>query len=343
MSAAPDPAGESPATSALPGSLRASTPAEPGFTPSIAPASLDAAGLRHLQQRSNARGLQRLAAHLAVLGAALALHALSLQRPSAWPLHVVTATAYGFTLVTLFAAMHEAVHRTAFRSQWLNDTVAWFAGLLSFYNSTFYRPYHGWHHRFTQLPGKDPELEDLKPTNFGSYLLELSGALWWVGKLQTYWTLCRGDYSAYPFLTERSGPLVVRSVRLQMLTYLAAIAGSFWLGRALFVDYWLLPVAFAQPLLRAILLAEHTGCTQDGNSLSNTRTTHTVFLVRLLMWEMPYHAEHHRYPALPFFSLAAAHTAIGPELKHVARAGYLGFHVELCKQFGSGKTTEPSA
>jgi fatty acid desaturase len=41
--------------------------------------------------------------------------------------------------VTMFAAMHEAVHRTAFRSLWLNNSVGWLAGLLSFYNSTFYR------------------------------------------------------------------------------------------------------------------------------------------------------------------------------------------------------------
>ena len=65
----------------------------------------------------------------------------------------------------MFAAMHESVHRTAFKSRWLNNAVGWFAGLLSFYNSTFYRHYHGWHHRFTQLPGKDPELDDRKPTS----------------------------------------------------------------------------------------------------------------------------------------------------------------------------------
>jgi fatty acid desaturase len=118
-------------------------------------------------------------------------------------------------------------------------------------------------------------------------------------------------------------------VRLQLLTYAAAIVVSVAVGRPLFVTYWLLPVALGQPLLRAILLAEHAACSLDDDPLSNTRTTHTVWPVRFLMWEMPYHAEHHRYPALPFFVLAAAHQRLGPHLVHVARRGYLGMHVDF--------------
>ena len=55
-------------------------------------------------------------------------------------------------------------------------------GLLSFYNSTFYRHYHGWHHRFTQIPGQDPELEDRKPTSLLTYVVEMSGVPWWIGQ-----------------------------------------------------------------------------------------------------------------------------------------------------------------
>jgi hypothetical protein len=38
-----------------------------------------------------------------------------------------------------------------------------------------------------------------------------------------------------------------------------------------------------QPILRFILLAEHTGCTLDDNSLTNTRTTLTLAPLRFLM------------------------------------------------------------
>jgi fatty acid desaturase len=295
----------------------------------IGPSSIPRDELRQLQQRSDGKGLLRLAGHLAAIAGTGWLYAACLQRSAHWTLVAAAATAYGFTLVTMFAAMHECVHRTAFRNQGLNDSIGWFAGLLSFYNSTFYRHYHGWHHRFTQLPGKDPELDDPKPTSLPSYLVEMSGVPWWIGKVRTHLRLARGQFRDYPYLTEKTGPPVVRSVRLQLLAYAVAIAASVASGQALFLTWWLLPVAAAQPLLRAILLAEHGGCSEDDNPFTNTRTTHTIFAVRYLMWQMPYHAEHHRHPALPFFSLAPAHQVLGPHFAHVARRGYLGVHREL--------------
>ena len=293
--------------------------------------------LLELQRRSDARGLVRLAGHLVAIAGTGALFGLALASSLHVGLTLLAATALGFTLVTMFAAMHECVHRTAFKSRKLNDAVGWFAGLLSFYNSTFYRPYHGWHHRFTQIAGKDPELEDKKPTSFVSYLVELSGVTWWVGKLRTHFTLAFGDARSYRFLNETTAPQVVRSVRLQLCVYAAGIGASVALGSPYFVTYWLLPVALGQPLLRAILLAEHTGCSEDDNPLSNTRTTYTFWPVRFLMWEMPYHAEHHRYPALPFFALARAHRHMEPVLRHVARHGYLGMHANFVR--GLGKST----
>jgi fatty acid desaturase len=159
----------------------------------------------------------------------------------------------------------------------------------------------------------------------------MSGVPWWIGKLRTHFTIASGEVGSYGFLNQKTGPEVVRSVRLQLLVYAIAIALSVALRRPFFVIYWLLPVAAAQPFLRAILLAEHTGCSEDDNAFSNTRTTHTVWPIRFLMWDMPFHAEHHRYPALPFFALAPVHRSLQPHLVHVARRGYLGLHLDFLK------------
>ena len=299
--------------------------------------------LERLQMRSDARGLLRLAGHLAAIALSGFVYTLAMNRRAPWLLQGLAALALGFTLGTMFATMHEAVHRTAFKSRRLNDGVAWFAGLLSFYSSTFYRPYHGWHHRFTQLPGKDPELEDRKPTNLLGWFVEMSAVPWWRGKLRTYFKLVLGHTSTYGFLNEKTRPLVVRSVRLQMATYVSAIGLSVLAGHPYFFTYWLLPVAIAQPLLRAILLAEHGGCSEDKDMLSNTRTTYTLAPVRFLMWQMPYHAEHHRYPALPFFSLERAHVSLGPHLSNVARRGYTGFHITLLKDLSRKPLAQKTA
>ena len=37
--------------------------------------------------------------------------------------------------------------------------------------------------------------------------------------------------------------------------------------------------------------------------LENSRTTYTNALVRFLAWNMPFHAEHHAWPSIPFHAL----------------------------------------
>ncbi len=285
--------------------------------------------LEVLNSRSNWQGGRQLAGHLAIMGISSYLWATNLDR---WLLAFPALVVYGFSLASMFAPMHEGSHRTAFANHSLNDGLAWFAGLLSFYNSTFYRRYHKWHHRYTQIPDKDPELGDRKPTNIREYLLELSGLPWWRGKLQTHLKIAAGQVQDYPYISEDARTEVIRSVRLQLLVYLAAIAVSIAFGQPWFWLYWLLPLIIGQPILRAILLAEHTDCTQDDNPLTNTRTTLTIFPIQFLMWNMSFHAEHHLYPSIPFHALPAAHAVLCPHFAHV-ESGYVSVNRNLIAKF----------
>lgn len=144
--------------------------ASESFNPSSAIAKpnqlLSAQALSALNARSDVKGWLQLAGHLAVLG--ISGYVWATQGDIFAPkvrlfIALPALIIYGFSLAAMFAPMHECCHRTAFASNRLNDGVAWFAGLLSFYNSTFYRRYHKWHHRYTQIPEKDPELSDRKP------------------------------------------------------------------------------------------------------------------------------------------------------------------------------------
>jgi fatty acid desaturase len=92
--------------------------------------------------------------------------------------------------------------------------------------------------------------------------------------------------------------------------------------------YWIGPLLLAQPILRAILVTEHTGCSLDSNPLTNTRTTLVSWPVRLVHWNMPYHAEHHLYPAIPFHALPAAHQLLRERFRHVVR-GYVAGNREI--------------
>ncbi|MBL8710064.1 MAG: fatty acid desaturase, partial [Rhodospirillaceae bacterium] len=91
--------------------------------------------------------------------------------------------------------------------------------------------------------------------------------------------------------------------------------------------YWLLPVLLGQPFLRLYLLAEHWGCPLSPadapiDMLARSRTTYTSGFVRFLAWNMPYHAEHHAYPALPFHALPRANQRLAGALGTTA-PGYL--------------------
>lgn len=72
-----------------------------------------------------------------------------------WFIAIPTLIIYGFSLALMFAPLHENSHRTAFANNRIGDAVSRLAGLLSFYNSTFYRQYHKWQHRYAQTD-RDP-------------------------------------------------------------------------------------------------------------------------------------------------------------------------------------------
>ena len=108
-----------------------------------------------------------------------------------------------------------------------------------------------------------------------------------------------------------------------MLALYAAAAASLFLT-PLLLWVWLLPVLLGQPVLRLYLLAEHGRCPFVADMLQNTRTTFTNRLVRFLAWNMPFHAEHHAFPAVPFHRLPALHAELAPHLKSVS-PGYRAF------------------
>ena len=289
---------------------------------------LKAQELKDLNTRSNLNGLIQLGLHLGIIGTSGYFWLTT----SSWFSKIPALIVYGFSLAAMFAVVHECCHRTAFANNRLNDLVAWWAGVLSGYNSTFYRRYHKWHHRYTQIEGKDPELEDAKPSNIREYILEISGYNWWVGKIKTHYKVATGKLDRMPYIAENVRDEVIKSDRMQLAVYVSAIAISLVFQQPWFITFWLLPLAVGQPILRLILLAEHTGCSNDNNPLSNTRTTLTWFPIKLMMWNMPFHAEHHLYPSIPFHALPKAHQELKEHFAFVDR-GYLKVNRNIVTSF----------
>jgi fatty acid desaturase len=285
--------------------------------------------LRALQGRSNARGVARLAIHIALLLAAGWLVAVS----SGWTV-VFAVFLLGLVQVALFAPAHETMHQTAFASRRANAIVGWLTSCPSLLNWHFYTAYHLAHHRHTQVPGLDPEMAMTPPASVGGYVLRVLGVPFWTLRFRVAADCWRGDLSAYPYVSAGAAPNIIRSGRAMTALMVGfSLASMLAFGWATPLLYWIGPQLLGQPPLRAYLLAEHTGCSQDRNGLTNTRTTLTSAPVRLLMWDMPYHAEHHLFPSIPFHRLADAHRLIRENLGFV-QPGYVRWNFGYVRSLG---------
>jgi fatty acid desaturase len=273
--------------------------------------------LQRLMTRSDGPALGRAIWHFGALALTGAL--LWRLRGSLWAWPVLLA--HACALVFVFCAFHETAHRTAFRTRWLNSLVGHLAGFLTFWPYRNYRVYHWEHHRHTQDPSRDPELYFPKPTSPAAYLLVLTGIPNAIRRVGDILRLGAGIADRPWMAPPERGPLVIEA-RLYLVGYGLVAAASAMAGTPVALLVWIGPWIIGQAFLRPYLLAEHTGCGVSRDCLENTRTTLSVALVRFFAWNMPYHAEHHAYPAIPFHSLPRLHALVGRRLEHV-EPGYV--------------------
>jgi fatty acid desaturase len=283
--------------------------------------------IRPLEKRSDRRGLIQFGAHCAVL--LLTGGTIYLTRGSFWVIGAMIV--HGIALIFLFAAEHECIHRTAFRRRWLNDAVAWLAGLLILLPPAYFRYFHFAHHRHTQDLERDPELATPKPKSLSEWLLQVSGWPYWRAEAALLISHALGRVSA-PFVPVRGRAELVTEARIFLAIYAAAIMSSVWTASDFLLVYWIIPALIGQPFLRLYLMAEHTGCALSSDMLSNSRTTRSNAAIRFIAWKMPYHAEHHAFPSLPFHALPAAHRLLQADLKVVAH-GYFDVQREIIRGF----------
>ncbi len=266
-------------------------------------------------ERLDGPGLRHLAGHLGAILAVGALIAIGI--PGWWLLLPLQ----GVLITFLFTLEHEATHRTPFRAVWLNDWVGWLCGVLLVLPFAWFRAFHMAHHRWTNLPGKDPELAGQKPATRAAWAWHVSGLPYWWSEVRLLAALVAGRVSD-GFVAVGAQRRVVAEARGMGVVYLMAAASLVWSDVLVWV--WVVPVLLGQPFLRLYLLAEHGDCPEVVNMFENTRTTFTTRMARWLAWNMPYHVEHHVWPTVPFHRLPEVHGLMKDELK-VTAEGYAAF------------------
>ncbi len=280
--------------------------------------SLSAEQRQVLLAKSDAKGLVHLAMHWGLIGLTGTLIAAKIPF---WPLLLPLQ---GILIIGNFTLLHECTHKTPFQALWLNETVGRIAGFLVGLPFLWFRYFHFAHHKYTNDPALDPELLGApKPRNLTEYLWHITGLpVWWSqGKVLAQLALGTKRDSFLPKSVENK---VRMETIFTVILYGVTMFYSLMFSDILLIT-WILPVFLGQPFLRLFLLAEHGRCPEVANMLENSRTTKTSFLVRFVTWNMPYHAEHHTYPNVPFHRLPELHGLLLRYLK-TTENGYLRFH-----------------
>lgn len=126
--------------------------------------------LAALNETEDAAGLWHLAGHMAVI------FGFGLWIAQGWMLWQLALVGQGIAICFLFTLEHEATHKTPFRSALLNEWVGRIAGFLIVQPFEWFRYFHLAHHRYTNMPGKDPELvSGAKPETRLAYVVHVSG------------------------------------------------------------------------------------------------------------------------------------------------------------------------
>lgn len=278
-----------------------------------------------LQARRNWPALLRLALNLCLI--ALCTWVIATGQPF-WGVALVVQAVL---LTFLFTLEHECTHKTPFATPVLNEWVGIACGYVLVLPFERFRAFHLAHHRHTGNAEEDPELAHPKPDTPARFLWHVSGAPYWGGQIKTLLQSATGRDKA-AFLSTRTRPRVTREAQEMIGTY-AAIALFTWLFSPVLLWVWVLPVLIGQPLLRLYLLAEHGQCPMVPNLLVNTRTVFSNPAMRFLTWNMPYHAEHHMLPNVPFHHLPKAHGLLKSHLGCTEKT-YVGFTSKYLKNMG---------
>lgn len=254
-----------------------------------------------------------------------------------WWIFTAALLLFALMCCSTFACLHETAHNTAFRSKSYNQLAARLAGIAHLYPATAFRELHFTHHRYTHVPGKDPEIS-LGNRPLPAIIQRIPVYLGWITGapllLFKIFMMVAGALGMPEFLRKNFFPFVRPEVRIPLAiesAYILLIYGILtWLAIYVHPGFWGIFIGqiVGHCMLSTYLVPEHNGLPHEGDIFNRTRSMRTNAFVRWLMWNMPYHAEHHAYPGIPYYSLPQVHELLKEDIIN-KNDGYPDFHYKV--------------
>ncbi len=281
--------------------------------------------IRELTRSSDLAGLWALIANWGIIAGSFALVAW---RPGVLTV-VVALVLLGGRQLGLSILMHDASHRSLFRTRWLNDFAGeWLAAAPTWSHLHAYRKHHLAHHAHAGTE-RDPDFGLVagfpvpRRSLWRKFARDLSG----LTGLKRVYALLAMDFGFLTYTAstnaeridtrERSwlelyqtgarnfGPVLVTNILLyKSLEEL----GHGWLY-LLWVGAYLTTFSL---FIRIRSMAEHAMTERSDDDFRNTRTTHANWLARLTVapLNVNYHLEHHLLMTVPYHRLPRMHALL---------------------------------
>ena len=266
--------------------------------------------LKQLMKRDDRKALLDYGLWLSLLSVAGILAYLSWGSWLATPAFLVYGVLYGSGATS---RLHECLHRTPFKSLWLNEFFVHLTGFMALRNCHLWRWSHTRHHSETVVVGRDPEIAYPRPPDLLGMALNLLNLKAGTAEL---WKTCRqalGGLSAAEkdFVPEAERAKLIRLSRIHLLIFSCVVAWSVAAGSWLPLMFVGLPTFYGAWLQFVLSITQHAGLAEDmPDHRLNSRTVLLNPVFRFLYSNMNYHVEHHMYPMVPFHALPALHEEI---------------------------------
>jgi|TARA_B110000438_G_scaffold93570_1_gene93049 fatty acid desaturase len=284
------------------------------FTPKI-----DRKKIKELSKRSNLPGLIHFLVYFASL---IFLGYLSYISWGTWFFLIfffIYSTIYTFAI----ANTHETVHRTAFKTRWINEVFCYISFFQLHSEPLSFRWSHTFHHSKTlQTEGEyDHEIEVTRPTDLIRFFLKFIPLtdLFYIhqSSFVNITKLAFGIMSASNKITapKDQQKKITRNARFLLLIWFLIIFVSFYFNTLWLVIFYFLPPFVGRPIHFAVNVTQHLAAKVD--TKDHRLSTHTVILNPILSfyyWHMEYHIEHHMFPMVPSYNLKKLRKEIESEL-----------------------------
>ena len=226
------------------------------------------------------------------------------------PAFFVYGTLYGSSSDSRW---HECGHRTAFRTNWMNEALYYVASFMVFREAVSWRWSHIRHHSDTIIVGRDPEIAAPRPIRIRHAVRECVGLGSNLGEARKIFKNFFGGFTVaeLDYLPKEERPKAIVTARIYVTIWTLTVVAAIGLRSPEPLLFVVGPSFYGRWLLVFYGLTQHAGLAEDTlDHRLNSRTVRMNRFHRFLYWNMNFHVEHHMFPTVPFHALPALHEAV---------------------------------